>query len=248
MQVSRSASWRFRQADSQFLHLALFARDAAGLAIRPSVEIPLRLTWEFATYGVVIDAGQRAMAATQWVEWWGWLLACAVDDAKRSEDESGYEVMDRLRLMAERQTRAFDPPEFQSLASTPALQNAVIATFDEGLDYFNRSRPDAWHGTTAEFFGWEVVRNAAESVAAEQGVPLSDLRAVVYVLDVEGRWSYLAAPGCALCSTSLAADANAAGLLLHDVFVSASSQDLVLQGHFVIGQRGACGRDAATAR
>jgi hypothetical protein len=39
-------------------------------------------------------------------------------------------------------------------------------------------------------------------------------------LDVTGSWSYLAGPGCALCSAAMAADPPAAGRLLHDVFSS----------------------------
>jgi len=223
MQLSGStASWRFRQKDSQFLHLALFARDAAGLVIEPAARIPPRLT---ASVGrrEGIDAGQRAVAATQWVAWWDRLLAYAVDDAKRSEDEGGYEVMERLRLMTERQARAFDPPEFQSLASTPELQRIVVATFQEGPEWLNHARPEAQQAKPAESFAFEVVREAAERVAEERGFPLGDLRAVVHVLDVEGIWSYLPAPGCALCSMSAAADANAARLLLSEAFASASS-------------------------
>jgi hypothetical protein len=79
--------------------------------------------------------------------------------------------------------------------------------------------------TTGGPFDWEAARNAAETVAAERKVPVSDLRAVVHVLDVEGQWSYLAAPGCALCSRSLTADPSAMALLLHDAFAPASSQE-----------------------
>lgn len=223
MQSSRSTSWRFRQGNSQLLHLALFTRDAAGLVIKSSADIPPPLTWDPADHGEVINADQRAEAATQWVEWWSRLLAHVVEDAKRSQNESGGEVTERLRLMAEWQDRAFDPPEFQSLANSPALQNAVIATFEEGLEWFNRSGPDVEHVTTSESFDGEVVRNAAENLAAERGVPLGDLRAVIHILDVQGMWSYLVAPGCALCSRSLTGDANAASLLLHDAFALASS-------------------------
>jgi hypothetical protein len=225
MQFAGSASWRLRQADSQFLQIALFARDSAGLAVKPAVHIPPPLAVALAGHAEVIDAGQRAVAAAQWAEWWGRLLGYGADEAQRSEGEMGYEITERLRLMAERRARAFDPPDFPSLSSTPELQNAVMATFEEGLDWHNRLRPGMKHPSPAEFFGWEVVQNAAESVAAERGVSLGDLRAVVHVLDVEGLWSCLAAPGYALCSTSLTADASAMGLLLHDAFASASSQD-----------------------
>ena len=222
MQRSRSASWRFRQADSQLLHVALFTREAAGLRVEPSRNIPPRLTWAVARHSAVLDADERAIAATQWAEWWGRLLAYVDDDAKWSEEERGHEVMERLRLMTERQAHIFDPPEFQSLASTPALRKAVITTFDEGLERFNLSKSNMHASTAAESLDWDVVRNAAESVAAERGIPPGDLRAVIHILDVEGSWSYLVAPGCALCSASLATDRNATAIVVHDVFASGS--------------------------
>jgi len=46
------------------------------------------------------------------------------------------------------------------------------------------------------------------------------MAAVVHLLDVEGSWSYLADPGCALCSTAAAADPATADLLLRQVFGS----------------------------
>jgi hypothetical protein len=67
---------------------------------------------------------------------------------------------------------------------------------------------------------WPVVRDAAEGTAAELGIPVGDLDAVAHVLDVTGSWSYLAGPGCALCSAAVAADPPAAGRLLHDVFAA----------------------------
>lgn len=44
MRFARSASWQFREADSQFLHLALYARDVAGLVVPPAGKIPPRLS------------------------------------------------------------------------------------------------------------------------------------------------------------------------------------------------------------
>jgi len=125
--------------------------------------------------------------------------------------------------MEERHARAFDPPAFRSLASTPELQSVVVATFEEGLDWCNRSRPNTRHAQTAEPFSWQIVQSAAERAAAEHGIPLGALRAVFCVLDVGGLWSYAGASGLALCSRFLTADADALGLLLHDAFISGSS-------------------------
>jgi hypothetical protein len=64
------------------------------------------------------------------------------------------------------------------------------------------------------------VRDAAEATAAELGTPISDLTGYAHVLEVDGMWSYLAGPGCALCSAALAWDPLAAARLLRQVFSS----------------------------
>jgi hypothetical protein len=46
MYQAGSPSWRFMEDDAQFLHLALFMRDATGLAVARSDEIPPRLAGE----------------------------------------------------------------------------------------------------------------------------------------------------------------------------------------------------------
>ncbi len=69
-------------------------------------------------------------------------------------------------------------------------------------------------------FAWPVVRDVAENTAAELGVPVGAIAGYAYVLALEGQWSYLAGPGCALCSAELARDPDAAGQLLRDIFRS----------------------------
>jgi hypothetical protein len=41
-----TSSWRFMEDDAQFLHLALFMRDAAGLAVTRPDDIPPPLAGE----------------------------------------------------------------------------------------------------------------------------------------------------------------------------------------------------------
>jgi hypothetical protein len=69
-------------------------------------------------------------------------------------------------------------------------------------------------------FAWRLVRDAAENAAAELSIPIGDVTAAAYVLDVHGSWSYLAAPGFAVCSVAMATDPPAARQLLHDVFTT----------------------------
>ena len=46
MYQAGSPSWRFMEDDAQFLHLALFMRDATGLAVTRSDDIPPPLAGE----------------------------------------------------------------------------------------------------------------------------------------------------------------------------------------------------------
>ncbi len=72
-------------------------------------------------------------------------------------------------------------------------------------------------------FAHPIVREASESTAAVLGVLDSELSGYAHVLEVEGLWSYLAGPGCALCSAALARDRQAAARLLREVFSSGLS-------------------------
>ena len=67
-------------------------------------------------------------------------------------------------------------------------------------------------------FRWTVIRDAAEGVVSERGVLIGDVRAATRVIEVDGLWSYLIAPGCGICSTSVAASPDHAARYLRDVF------------------------------
>jgi len=73
-------------------------------------------------------------------------------------------------------------------------------------------------------FAWPLVRDAAESTAADLGIPVGDVKGYADVLEVDGLWSYLAGPGCALCSAAVACDPLAAAGLLREVFSSGHGQ------------------------
>jgi hypothetical protein len=111
----------------------------------------------------------------------------------------------------------FDPPDFGSLAGMQPLQSAVVATFKFSLGW-----PSHQPGIEEEpeRFALQVVLDAAESTAADLGIPVDDLSGYAHVLEVEGSWSYLAGPGCALCSAAVAYDPVAAARLLREVFRS----------------------------
>lgn len=220
MRFSQSASWQFREADSQFLHLALYARDAAGLIVAPSADIPPHLAAEPPSSDGLAQVDQQALAGQQWQTWWARLLRHVVSEAQRRWTEDIGDLDERLITMGRDQEAVFDPPDFQTLADMPALRTVAVTTFSPGLEWMNRRARPAAQGPKHGAFPWEAVRNAAENAAAERRVPLSEIKAAVHVLDVEGLWSYLVAPGCAICSSATAANADAARRLLREVFGS----------------------------
>jgi hypothetical protein len=216
MQLAGQASWRFEVGNAQFLHLALFARDAAGLAVPHSADIPPRLT-----PGVtpIRFQGQPAAAAEQWAAWWRELVDHQLREARmKRESSQGQDPLLRARAMGERLQKVFDPPDYASLARMPELRTAAVATFADGLRWFRSATGSSAGGSAREMFASQLVQDAATNAAADRGVPVSDLSAVVNVLQVEGAWSYLAGPGCAFCSAALRGDPAAVSIFLRGAF------------------------------
>ncbi len=126
-------------------------------------------------------------AAAQWAAWWRRLLKFAVDEVRlRKAEASSSDVMARLEGMSGRYNKIIDPPDFESLEGMPALRMVVVATFDQGAEWFNRAQPKAGPGAGPGLFAREEVQSAAQSAAAERGVAIGDMNAVMHVLNVEG--------------------------------------------------------------
>jgi hypothetical protein len=215
MQVAGRPSWRFEENDAGDLHLALFARDAAGLDVPSAPDIPPPLT-------AAIDqllAPPSAAAASQWATWWRGLIrfqAGGIGPSRRLGP--GDDLQAWLAEMRERHLAVFDPPGFESLASMPELRAVVRATFAaDGRPLLRRDPPTA---VPPRAFAYGVVRAAAEAAAAEFGVSPGEIDGTAHVLDVQGAWFFLAAPGYALCSSAAAADPQVAAQLLGAVFAS----------------------------
>jgi hypothetical protein len=215
MQIAGRPSWRFEEDDAGNLHLALFARDAAGLEVPPALDIPPPLS------GVIERrlVPPSAAAAGQWATWWRGLIRFEAGEAVPSRRLGpGDDPNAWLEAMRERYVAVFDPPEFESLVSMPELRATVRATFAADGRPLLRREPPA--GMPPGAFDYGVVRGAAESVIAEFDVDPGEIDGTVHVLDVQGAWSYLASPGYALCSAQSAADPSAAAALLRTVFAS----------------------------
>jgi len=215
MQVAGRPSWLFDENAGGNLDLALFVRDAARLEVSPAPDIPPPLS-------VAIDrplAPPSAAAAAQWAGWWRGLIKFQTGEAVPSLRLGPGDDLDAwLGAMRERHATAFDPPEFESLASVPELRAVASATFAaDGRPLMPGRPPDR---TPPGAFDYHVVSTAAEGAMAEFGVEPGEISGTVHVLDVRGAWSYLAAPGYALCSAQLAEDPAAAAPLLRAVFAS----------------------------
>jgi hypothetical protein len=219
MRKAGSPSWRFVEDEAQFLHLALFVRDAPGLAVERSDDIPPPLTGDLPAEAGHLMEAERAAAAGQWVIWWRRLLAQAVGEAERERATAGdQDPLARVQAIYAGRDEVFDPPRFGSLAELPQLHPVAAALYEHANQWWsNRERTLPQEGGA---FAWRLVRDAAEDAAAELGIPIGEVDAAAYVLDVEGSWSYLAAPGFAVCSVAVATDPSAARQLLHDVFTT----------------------------
>lgn len=128
--------------------------------------------------------------------------------------------------------RFLRPARLRGASRHTRTQTGRYRYYNGGLKWFGRRQPDpppagVTYGTeppsehvTPAGFRWTAIRDAAESVASERGVPAGDIRAVTHVIEVEGLWSYLIAPGCGICSTDVAASPDAAARYLREVFGS----------------------------
>jgi hypothetical protein len=153
------------------------------------------------------------------VTWWRRLLAQAVREALRGNaPDADQDPLARVQAIYAGREEVFDPPRFASLADLPQLRPVAAAGYPHADRWWNTREPAVRQEGGA--FAWRLVRDAAEDAAAELGIPIGDVTAAVYVLDVDSPWSYLAAPGCALCSIAVAVDPPAARQLLHDVFTT----------------------------
>jgi hypothetical protein len=227
-----SNSWQFRHGNMGYLHTALLARDAARLPVAPSADIPPPLTGAVPDYAGLLAAAERTAAGQQWVIWWHQLVGQVAREARQSvsplpadTDPDDFEARIRHRFAG--REHVFDPPEFRSLAGMQPLQSAVTATFASSRGW-SSSEPGS--AGEPEMFPWPLVRDAAESTAADLGIPIGDVKGYADVLEVEGQWAYLAGPGCALCSAAVACDPLAAAELLREVFSSGLGRAAGLAG------------------
>jgi hypothetical protein len=107
----------------------------------------------------------------------------------------------------------FDPPEFESLAASPPLQEAARRTCRKALLWWRDNpgsiRTDASNPKDARadrISTWSSRKSVAEAVIEEYQVSSSRVNAGIIVMGVAGRWSRIEEPGVLLCSEETFAD------------------------------------------
>ena len=88
-----------------------------------------------------------------------------------------------------------------------------------GSTWVDGPRASVIHGAL-EGFGWHLIRDTAEEVAAETGVSIEAVNGAVSVLFVEGVWGAVAAPGFAWCSLAAARDPKVCSEIVRATFKS----------------------------
>lgn len=211
MQQAGTESWRFAESVPTFAHVALFVRDALRLETG-SQAVPPRPVRDVPDLSQRLDPAIRGQAGAEWAGWWE-----AVIRLEAGVEGAGHGPGPAL-ARARRQDLAFDPPEWDSLADRTGLRRAVVAAYEEGRsDQVRQSL--VLRRVPLLLFGYEAVRRAAETVAAQAAVRPGSLNASATVIEVRGMWWELLAPGQLLCSVEVATSADS-HLALTQVFRS----------------------------
>ena len=226
VRIAGSKSWRFEHDDLDILRRALFVRDAAMLSVAASVEVPPRLSGDVPMTTAVVSEGDRAVAARQWLLWWRHMLDQVAQEfiARKAEDpsdglEDPRDVMARLEARTRWRHEVCDPPGFAGISAWPELQSAAVGTYSAHQAWSPGT--SRWSAAEPRLFAWQIVRDAVQDAAASLDLPVSEMDAVAHVVPVEGEWSYIAGPGCGVCSVAVALDPAAASYLLRKLFISA---------------------------
>ena len=217
MRSAESKSWRFAHDFDQSLHTLLYIRDAVGLEIEAAPGIPPRLAADIPDRSELLDPTAKAEAAQDWSAWWHYVVASRVEadfgGESATQEERRHNFVDRHRSV-------FDPPAWSSLSDRSALQAAARTLWRESCEWFTAARRPHLPPRSRDVLSWEHVRDAAEAIAAAQGVPVGAINGSALVLVVEGNWWELAAPGAALCSVLAATDPDTTRAILTRVFQS----------------------------
>ena len=219
MRKAGSESWRFTHDIDQSLHCVLHLRDTIGLKVDDGPDNPPRLVGDIPDRSQLLDREATRTAAARWPSWWRAVVGNqALTQVRSSSEHTDSRAW--LRELAARYRLVVDPPEWASLADSPALQDAARALWDEGCEWFGPAREPYLPLSGQDVLAWEQVRVGAERAAVEHDVTRVAINGCALVLLVEGSWWTLPTPGAALCSIAAARDAATTPVILEAVFDS----------------------------
>lgn len=157
MRFAGRPSWRASLDLPQHPHLAVFIRDAYGLAEHtdaPTPAMPGRLPQ---VPGLSTEPDAPTPDLTDWASWWQEVLVA--DRAARSRQPQPGSPPDDYARAAPQRHAIVDAPDFPSLAERPELQRAAQVAFHPFRDWWNRgpNRPRSTGQLSVPGFKGELV-------------------------------------------------------------------------------------------
>ena len=221
MKRAGTTSWRFEEsARDDLVHVALFVRDAVGMPAVTGPAVPPRLSGTVPDHRDLLSEEERQDAGRHWDSWWMALLDLEIQAARVPDADARTPDTDTLRALGARRERAGSPPEFAALADRPALHRAVVEAWSEAHRWVSQRRLDLRSEQREGCFSYRLIRQTAEDVASEYSVDPGAVRARAVLLDVEGSWWHLLAPGTVVCSIAATGEPETAQLVLRQAFES----------------------------
>lgn len=220
MRLAGERSWRLAVSAGSSPHALLWLRDALALDV-PGDDMPPALVDVPPDRSDTISASDRPGAAVRWARWWREQLAVEAAEQLVESPSAPKAFAAWVRRSHEAREAAGAPPDFGALSDVPALQRAASQLYPEAREHLDRRdralsvpRPPASPPYAVS------ARDVVAAVADEQGVSPAALGAAVLVLDAEGAWWRVVAPGTVACTADCLEDATHTEAVLRAAFLS----------------------------
>ncbi len=224
MRVAGSKSWRLSTSSDQAADFCLYVRDALSLDVSGS-DIPPPLSGGVQPIELDIMTSDHRDLALAWQMWWRRLVrvigATQLGRGLGSFSRDGY----RQAHFEARQS-VWDPLEgFKSLSEYPVLRSAAQRSWPQGYEW-SKTRGSSRFRPSSAGHRSPTPKMVAEQVIEERHVSPDRVSAAVIVLEVNGRWFHLAAPGLLLCSEEFFFDDASFAQELKTTFESGLSDEI----------------------
>jgi len=203
------------------LHEAIFVRDAAGLVVELTSEIPPRLRGDVPDLSSDFSIDWRSSAGVRWTSWWHELVRWSAlsqlvyvlsDSAFTLGRPPGgsYPYSPPPRFPARDQKDDSSRTELQRVCEVATQWSSTLRTELRG----------AQGPSLITLSDNERIGSIAKETAVRHGVPLEAMKAVILTLAVTDEWSHRPLQGVLLCSESVMEDEVLFASLLADTFLS----------------------------